>query len=948
MSEVGGFVAGSIVAKLLMDKTGWDNSIRDIQRSQGSLAGITRGIGEGFIQIGKMAAIAGVAAAGALTVMVKKTAEAGDQLYELSQKTGVSVELLSSYKLATEETGSSLEGLAIGIRFLSRNMLDASRGIGLARTNFQELGISTASWGDQLPPINEMILTLADRFSGMADGAEKSALMIKIFGRSGTELIPFFNLGSQGLKDLAALAEKLGVVFTAKTAKGAHEFIVSMKEMDTGLQGVRNSIANALIPVANQFVRGLTDALVFLRGKIDAFAASGQLANWATETARVFIEAFKLMVRAVEGLMLVVPTVKAVIGKGLAWTQDVLAPIYEKLSKLGPDEGLSGKWKTFFKEQAEGARGASVALKKGADENIEKASDVVEAFDVIIETLNKLKTGFGKAGDEGKQAGAKIATAFGPDLALKTKLHIEFKSDVAEKIADITKALKIYGDQPTEESFQKLHDALIALEEPLTFLKDEFNIITNADIQRQIDKMTRAMAAFQGQMNPETLRRFGLALEHVKDDTDYLRTELGLTFISDIARKIDDITLSLKKYSESAGDAKRTLTPEDVRRLELQLERLQNPLAFLKDELGVTFGYEIKRKIGDITLMLAKFQGQMTPDQITALQDALVDLNLQLGVFGIKWGDLWSGMKSGFSTLFEDIITGAKKFSDFWKGFWNAIKSAFAKVLAEMVADYVTKFIKQILIKTGLLKAIDSIVGAIFGGVVSLFGSAGKAAASALVGGTVAGAAGIGGAAGETMGTAALGGAAAGTAALSGNALLTTAAAGTPWGLVVGFVGLWVGTLVSMLNKGKKLEQAIYNSWDKWHQEQWDKWVATGGLLTSLPKNVLKGGGTPTQMGHVGSYQAEEPVESLWSILGLKTAAGKEASASIPFSAVPIIDPHKITPGGGNITVNVNINGQVITDRDWVRGRLLPEITDAFASNVFRRKVQLALGVGRG
>jgi hypothetical protein len=947
MSEVGGFVAGSIVAKLLMDKTGWDNSIRDIQRSQGSLAGITRGIGEGFIQIGKMAAIAGIAAAGALALMVKKTAEAGDQLFELSQKTGISVEILSSYRLATEKAGSSLEGLAIGLRFLSRNMLDASRGIGLARTNFQELGISTASWGDQLPPVNDMLLTLADRFAGMADGAEKSALAIKIFGRSGTELIPFLNLGSEGLREEAELAAKLGVVFTTKTAAAAHELSHTLIDLHGAFDGIRNSIANAIIPVVNEFGRAAVDALVFLRGKIDEFAASGQLKDWAVATAQVFIGAFKLMVRAVEGLMLVVPMIKAGIGTGLAWTQDVLAPIYEKLSKFGPDEGLSGKWKTFFKGMAEGARGASEALKKGADENIEKASDVVQGFDAILAALDLLKAGFGKAGDEGMKAGAKIATAFGPDLALKTKLHIEFKSDVAEKIADITKALKIYADQPTEESLQKLHDALIALEEPLTFLKDEFNIITNADVARNIDKLTRAMAAFQDQADPETLHRFGLALEHAKDDTDYLRTELGLTFTSDIARKIDDINLALKKYSESAGDAKRTLTPEDVRRLELQLERLQNPLAFLKDELGITFGYEIKRKIGDITLMLAKFQGQMTPDQITALQDALVDLNLQLGVFGIKWGDLWSGMKSGFSTLFEDIITGAKKFSDFWKGFWNAIKSAFAKVLAEMVADYVTKFIKQILIKTGLLKAIDSIVGAIFGGVVSIFGSAGKAAGSALVGGTVAGAAGIGGAAGETMGTAALGGAAAGTAALSGNALLTTAAAGTPWALVVGFVGLWVGTLVSMLNKGKKLEQAIYNSWDKWHQEQWDKWVATGGLLTSLPKNVLKAGGTPTQMGHIGSYQAEEPVESLWSILGLKTTAGTGASTSIPFSAVPIIDPRKITPGSGNITVNVNINGQMITDRDYVRGRLLPEIESAFTSNVFRHKIQLALGVGR-
>lgn len=515
MNAAGGFVAGSIVAKLLLDKTGWDSSIKAVANDQREMTAHFGQLGASVQKIAVIAAAAASVVAAGLAVMVKKTAEAGDQLFEMSQKTGLSVELLSSYKLAAEKAGSSLEGLAIGVRFLSRNMYDAGRGVTAVKQNFQELGISTEGWSSKLPDINTMLLTIADRFAGMADGTEKTALAIKLLGRSGTELIPFLNLGSQGLKEEAALAEKLGIVFTTKTAAAAHELSHTLVDLDGAMQGFRNTIGNALIPVFNDFGRAVIDTLASMRVKLDEFAASGQLANWAKQTGVVFIGAFKFMVKAVEGLLLLMPTIKAGIGTGLAWTQDILGGIYEKLAKLGPDEGLNAKMKAYFADMASGARGAADAFRAGADENIATASDIVASFDPILDGLDLLKVNFEKGGTIGKKSFTAISGAVG--------LTEEDLNKFLEKLAKVNGAWEALGrieEIPIEFDFTNLDAKHI--EKPLQDMMDEAGNIV-ADESKRIGAALKLMGpdAMKGTkeeiaMISITLRDFGNVLPTAK------------------------------------------------------------------------------------------------------------------------------------------------------------------------------------------------------------------------------------------------------------------------------------------------------------------------------------------------------------------------------------------------------------------------------------------------
>ncbi|MFA4908548.1 MAG: hypothetical protein WC583_02725, partial [Candidatus Omnitrophota bacterium] len=90
MNAGGGFIAGSITGKLFLDKTGWDSSVSGVKKDEEKLGQSAKKISENFTNIGKKMSIAGVVVVAALGGIIKKTADAGDEIAKLSKRTGVS------------------------------------------------------------------------------------------------------------------------------------------------------------------------------------------------------------------------------------------------------------------------------------------------------------------------------------------------------------------------------------------------------------------------------------------------------------------------------------------------------------------------------------------------------------------------------------------------------------------------------------------------------------------------------------------------------------------------------------------------------------------------------------------------------------------------------------------------------------------------------------------
>jgi hypothetical protein len=176
----------------------------NIRRLQNSMQGL-----EGRIKNTSMAAdllvtgIKGLAAAavtGGVLALAKSAINLADDMRDLSQRTGVSIQALGQFKVAAELSGTSLEGVAKGLNFLNKNMVNAATGSKDAAAAFKTIGVATTDAQGNLRSADKVFLDIADRFATLRDGPEKAALAMKVFGKSGAELIPVLNLGSQEIQ----------------------------------------------------------------------------------------------------------------------------------------------------------------------------------------------------------------------------------------------------------------------------------------------------------------------------------------------------------------------------------------------------------------------------------------------------------------------------------------------------------------------------------------------------------------------------------------------------------------------------------------------------------------------------------------------------------------------------------------------------------------------------
>lgn len=198
----------------------------------------------------------GTALAAAFTaVTFKGGIDVLDQLDDLSEKTGISVNALSALRYAGEVVGTPLEAIATSTKKLAMNMTEAAAGNKEAAATFKAVGIEVKNADGSLKSQDQVLLELADRFAGYSDGAGKAALAQKIFGKAGQDMIPLLNQGSAGIKALRGEAEALGLVYGGDLAKQGAEFNDNLKKLELAAEAAKVSLLGGILPTLNELLR---------------------------------------------------------------------------------------------------------------------------------------------------------------------------------------------------------------------------------------------------------------------------------------------------------------------------------------------------------------------------------------------------------------------------------------------------------------------------------------------------------------------------------------------------------------------------------------------------------------------------------------------------------------------------------------------------------------------
>lgn len=184
------------------------------------------------------------------------TVKSADHIDELAQSSGTTSTELQELSYAASFSSISMEDMTRSLGFLSKNMNEAALGNKELKQAFKSTGVATKNADGTLRSAGDVLGDLADHFASLPDGTEKTALSMKLFGRSGKQLIPFLNAGSAGIEKFREEARSLGVVLDEDTIKKSAELDDNLNRLENAWKGVKLSAASAFLPV----LRGLVDS----------------------------------------------------------------------------------------------------------------------------------------------------------------------------------------------------------------------------------------------------------------------------------------------------------------------------------------------------------------------------------------------------------------------------------------------------------------------------------------------------------------------------------------------------------------------------------------------------------------------------------------------------------------------------------------------------------------
>jgi hypothetical protein len=302
------------------------SAIGGIQAKAGmASAGLKSLAGSAGVLTSSFGALLPLMSVGGLIAMTQKSLEAGNQMFDLAQKTGVSVEALAQFKKAAATSGTDVETVSKALRKLSKGMFDAAQtGKGPTANALNMLGVSATDASGKLRSADDVMLDIATKFKGLQDPAKKTALAIDLFGKSGSELVPMLNLGGEAI-------DKMKVKMTTAFAQKADEYSDKLTALGGKVGSLGADIAMTLLPVLDKLADGIT-AVVDWFNKLDPGIRNTIVA------VSLFAISFGVIVTVVGGVVSAISTIgTAIAGLGALFAgTSIAASIAGWAAAIGP------------------------------------------------------------------------------------------------------------------------------------------------------------------------------------------------------------------------------------------------------------------------------------------------------------------------------------------------------------------------------------------------------------------------------------------------------------------------------------------------------------------------------------------------------------------------------------------------------------------------------------
>jgi hypothetical protein len=210
------------------------------------------------------AAVTAVATAAAavgkeLWNMATETANIGDTIDKNSQKVGLSTEAYQKWDYAMKICGTEMSAATTGLKTLTNKFDDAKNGTQSAVDIFDRLGLKMADIQDLSR--EDLFATVVKSIQNVESETEKAAIANDLFGKSGQDLAPMFNMTEEELNRLMDEADKYGMVMSEDAIAASASFHDSLTKLQGTFQGFKNNIMADILPGLTAVTNGIADMM---------------------------------------------------------------------------------------------------------------------------------------------------------------------------------------------------------------------------------------------------------------------------------------------------------------------------------------------------------------------------------------------------------------------------------------------------------------------------------------------------------------------------------------------------------------------------------------------------------------------------------------------------------------------------------------------------------------
>ena len=211
------------------------------------------------------AGIVGIgAAASAVVSGLSNLEDRVEKLGNTADKLGVSFEFIQTLEEAANRSGTSIDSVSAAFGRLQKSVLGVDEESKAAQKALEEIGVTSEQLAALKP--EEQYRLIGEELRGIENPAKRTATAVALFGKAGSELIPFFNNFAGAAVDVTRFNAQLnGIDRTRIDGLGA-----SFDTMRVSLTGVSNELLTPFIGITQSLSDGLSSTIAAFGRNIGA------------------------------------------------------------------------------------------------------------------------------------------------------------------------------------------------------------------------------------------------------------------------------------------------------------------------------------------------------------------------------------------------------------------------------------------------------------------------------------------------------------------------------------------------------------------------------------------------------------------------------------------------------------------------------------------------------